>query len=320
MSDISRSSSDRGRVRHSRDSSGIPGGYHYLEREPGPAYFGIGKGTAPPHLRRQWPQHHIDDGVGGGQPEPDPIDIDQIRSHAYAAGRADERMDAREMAENIALAAASLPRSRYHGFPPIIMSGALPSPPGLKEKMEGLGIGSGGLSDKDWVYDSGGRDKMCLLPSSRRSAGGKRQPFDETLDCPRSKGFGEYAVASDAAQRRAREKEASAVMRGMQNDLDDFVTLRDEQMKAREREKAARLREKRRELDEHVKLKDHERTYARGYQPKGGSSRGQDGRPRSWQRRGRRTSEDEYGCLQVDSDSDAPFDRPGNPFMSSSGV
>lgn len=96
----------RGRTRHPRKPLIRPGGFHDHEEA---RFFGVG----PVQHRR----HRFDDFVGGRPIESVAVDmeqIEQIKTSAYEQGRAAERADRRELVQDIALAAAVMPKPWRH--------------------------------------------------------------------------------------------------------------------------------------------------------------------------------------------------------------
>lgn len=107
VSDGSRGGSPhRGRARHPRKPLIRPGGFHDHEEA---RFFGVG----PPQHRR----HRFDDFAGGRPIESVAVDmeqIEQIKTSAFEQGRAAERADRRELVQDIALAAAVMPKPWRH--------------------------------------------------------------------------------------------------------------------------------------------------------------------------------------------------------------
>jgi predicted nucleic acid-binding Zn-ribbon protein len=167
MSTGSRSRSPpRGRNRNQRKLPFKHGAFHEQ-----PGHFGMGL-----HQSRR---HRIDDSNQFG---PVAIDVEQLEqeiSNAYATGRAHERQDRRELAKDIAVAAAVLPKrlgleqDRYEHVPPTLRITHRPRR-NLDDRMDSLGLEDWETDDDD--YDNWMAMRHVVPPPRRRGpVGGLRE-------------------------------------------------------------------------------------------------------------------------------------------------
>jgi len=104
------------------------------------------------------------------------IDVEKVRENAYALGRAHEREDTRALAEDIALATATLPRGRgyEHSYLPASVVRLRPTVRELEDRFGALRAEEDGLSDGGWDDDDdlGVPAYRVPLPPVRRGGAG----------------------------------------------------------------------------------------------------------------------------------------------------